>query len=98
MVMNTQRIKTAYVRNDSIITNFEMELTEISLCQDLLVKHISTHGAPQTIAIFSDSQAALNSVIFPKRGAPGQQLTTKIYNPFQNWSPYFSIKPYWCPG
>ncbi|MBW0472115.1 hypothetical protein O181_011830 [Austropuccinia psidii MF-1] len=70
----------------------------LSLCQDLLAEHINTHGAPPTVAIFSDSQAAFKSVTFPNKKSPGQQLMTRIYNNFQCWSPHFPIKLYWCQG
>ncbi|MBW0503835.1 hypothetical protein O181_043550 [Austropuccinia psidii MF-1] len=98
VVMNTRWDKTSYVGRDSIITNFETELTALSLCQDLLAQHIDGHSAPPTVAIFSDSQAALRSVTLPKKGTSGQQLATRIYNRFQHWSPHFPIKLYWCPG
>ncbi|MBW0508272.1 hypothetical protein O181_047987 [Austropuccinia psidii MF-1] len=54
--------------------------------------------APPAIAIFSDSQEALKSTTLLKRKTPGQHLTTKVFKNFQNRSPCFSIKLYWCPG
>ncbi|MBW0499329.1 hypothetical protein O181_039044 [Austropuccinia psidii MF-1] len=98
VVMNTRQNKTSYVGRDSIITNFETELTALSLCQDLLAEHIDTHSAPPAVAIFSDSQAALKSVTLPKKGTSGQQLATRIYNRFRHWSTCFPIRLYWCPG
>ncbi|MBW0494383.1 hypothetical protein O181_034098 [Austropuccinia psidii MF-1] len=59
ILTNMQKRKITYVGGDSIITNFETELMALFLFQQLLVKHIITHGPPQAIAVFSDSQTAL---------------------------------------
>ncbi|MBW0472934.1 hypothetical protein O181_012649 [Austropuccinia psidii MF-1] len=65
---------------------------------DLLANHISTHGTPPTMVIFSDSQAAHRCVTLPKRKSPGQQLILKIFHNFLNWSLSFWTRLYWCPG
>ncbi|MBW0479946.1 hypothetical protein O181_019661 [Austropuccinia psidii MF-1] len=92
------REKSAYIREDSLITNFETELMALYLFQQLLVEHINNYGPPPAIAIFSDSQAALKSVTLLKRKSPGQQLATQIFNNLQNWASHLTTRLYWCPG
>ncbi|MBW0513837.1 hypothetical protein O181_053552 [Austropuccinia psidii MF-1] len=98
ILTKTQSVKTTYVGGDSIVTNFETELTALLLFQNLLTKHINKYSQPQAIAIFSDSQAALKRITLPKKKTPGQQLTTKIFNNFQCWTQPFPVRLYWFPG
>ncbi|MBW0499574.1 hypothetical protein O181_039289 [Austropuccinia psidii MF-1] len=98
ILTNTQSVKTTYVGGDSILTNFETELTALLLCHNLLSKHINKYGQPKAVETFSDSQAGLKSITLPKKKTPGQQLTTKIFNNFQCWTQHFPVRLYWCPG
>ncbi|MBW0555889.1 hypothetical protein O181_095604 [Austropuccinia psidii MF-1] len=77
--------------------NFETELMALFLFQELLAKHIITHGPPQAIVVFSDSQTALKSTTLPKRKTPSQHLATQIFNNFKRWSQHFPMRLYWCP-
>ncbi|MBW0522206.1 hypothetical protein O181_061921 [Austropuccinia psidii MF-1] len=78
----------------AILTNTHKRKTTY----ELLAEHIITHGPPQAIAVFSDSQTALKSTTLPKRKTPGQHLATQIFNNFKRWSQHFAMRLYWCPG
>ncbi|MBW0544884.1 hypothetical protein O181_084599 [Austropuccinia psidii MF-1] len=45
---------------------------------DLIAEHINAHSTPPTVAIFSDSQAALRSVTLPKKGTSGIQQNEEV--------------------
>ncbi|MBW0478453.1 hypothetical protein O181_018168 [Austropuccinia psidii MF-1] len=66
--------------------------------QELLSDYISNYGFPPEVAIFLDNQAALKSITLPTRKSPGKNLTIKIFNKFQTWSPCMLINLYCCPG
>ncbi|MBW0481449.1 hypothetical protein O181_021164 [Austropuccinia psidii MF-1] len=98
ILVNTGQEKTAYTGRDSLISNFETELTALLLCQDLTRDHISTTGYPKAAAFFSDNQAALMGAALPKKNSTAQNLQLKLYTTLQEWAKQFPIRLYWCPG
>ncbi|MBW0481160.1 hypothetical protein O181_020875, partial [Austropuccinia psidii MF-1] len=98
ILVNTGQSKNTYIGKDTLITNLEAEITALLLCQDLVRDHITTHGYPPAVAIFSDSQAALSSAALHKKQATAQQLQLQIYTNLKHWVKYFPIRLYWCPG
>ncbi|MBW0498140.1 hypothetical protein O181_037855 [Austropuccinia psidii MF-1] len=98
ILVNTGQSKMTYIGKDTLITNFEAELTALLLCQDLICNHIATHGHPTAVAIFSDNQAALSGAALPRKRSVAQKLQLKLYTDLNHWTKLFPVHLYWCPG
>ncbi|MBW0472459.1 hypothetical protein O181_012174 [Austropuccinia psidii MF-1] len=57
----------------------------------LIQDHITTHGHPAEVALFSDNQAALSSAILPKKKSAAQHLQLKLYTNLQKWVKHFPV-------
>lgn len=82
------------------VTNYEMELMALSLALNHYIDHIETNTSPvnKTLAIFSNSQAALQLMINPLVMGTAQYLGQHLQELIQFISPVHTIKLYWTPG
>ncbi|MBW0539136.1 hypothetical protein O181_078851 [Austropuccinia psidii MF-1] len=81
------------------ITKYEAELTAI--CYAAVTAHTMLHATPtrrNKVAIFSDSQAALNTIRKPNKKCKAQYLCLNIYNLLSNVKERSDLSLYWCPG
>ncbi|MBW0525591.1 hypothetical protein O181_065306 [Austropuccinia psidii MF-1] len=81
------------------MTNYEAELTEIWYAA--ATAHTMLHATPSRrnkVAIFSDSQAALNAIRKPNEKCKAQHLCLKIYKLLSNVKERSNLSLYWCPG
>lgn len=82
------------------ITNYEMELMALSLALNHYIDNLEADNAPtnKTLALFSDSQTALQLLNDPLSMRTAQYLGKHLQELVQHISPTHTIKLHWTPG
>ncbi|MBW0474081.1 hypothetical protein O181_013796 [Austropuccinia psidii MF-1] len=96
--VNMGKEKSVYIGKETLITNFESELTALLLFQELIHNYITIQGHHAEVALFPDNQAALFGMTLPKKRSASQHLQLKLYTNLQQWAEHFPVCLCWCPG
>lgn len=82
------------------ISNYEMEAMALSLALNHYIDKIETDSTPgnTTMALFSDSQAALHLLNNPPQYAPLQYFSTHLQELLNHITCRHTVKLFWTPG
>lgn len=82
------------------ISNYEMEAMALSIALNHYIDKIETDTVPlnKTVALFSDSQAALHLLNNPPRQAPIQYFSIHLRELIDHITHQHTIKLFWTPG
>lgn len=82
------------------ISNYEMEAMALSIALNHYIDHIEANTSPpnNTLALFSDSQAALHLLNKPPQHAPLQYFGVHLQELIDHITTNHTIKLFWTPG
>ncbi|KAG0139421.1 hypothetical protein CROQUDRAFT_666509 [Cronartium quercuum f. sp. fusiforme G11] len=96
---STEEVRTATFTPPAAFSNNEMECMGIALGIAQFIDRIRTGDTEKTtIAIFSDSQAALRAAHYPTRATSGQSLVKFLKSQFKRLPAGTNLELFWTPG